>query len=338
MFFHNCPCLNVLSGMNLTSFCSPLELFSVKMLNYHELKSGVRRILKEKQWLKTVVFVQGCDCCAALPQAIDKTSSCFFHVGQILHQHFRHEFSNFLIHSFKASQFRDDVLKNVFPDIAQQSQQEHAGHSLGAKTNIITNRSTINTLITLLRLIPAVYDNTLWWTLTIINMKHLFSEIFSDGMRNHHMYQFLGHLLGLILTATNTLMKMVTHKHNPVFGNLSWYSNLTLACLDVAWHRVSQICWHSSGSDIHCFFSVVHRHQTLGQNLHASIPPTWIWLFVRQIHVIAFYLLISINFQVSSLFFKVLMTVMRVNQHKTVGFAISCNHLRLEVSPCHRCF
>ena len=117
MFFHNCPCLNVLSGMNLTSFCSPLELFSVKMLNYHELKSGVRRILKEKQWLKTVVFVQGCDCCAALPQAIDKTSSCFFHVGQISHQHLSHELSNLIIHSLKASQLGDDVIEDVFPDM-----------------------------------------------------------------------------------------------------------------------------------------------------------------------------------------------------------------------------
>jgi hypothetical protein len=77
----------------------------------------------------------------------------------------------------------------------------------------------------------------------------------------------------------------------------------------------------------------------LGQNLHASIPPTWSWIFVRQIHVIAFYLLISINFQVSSLVCSSMffMKVMRVKQQKAVRFAISFNHLRLEVSPCHRC-
>ena len=53
----------------------------------------------------------------ALSQAVHKTSSCPFHVGQISHQHFRHVRSNLLIHSLKASQLRDDVLDDVCPNM-----------------------------------------------------------------------------------------------------------------------------------------------------------------------------------------------------------------------------
>ena len=68
------------------------------------------------KWFKTLV-TEAYDCCAALAQAIDKTSSCFFHVGQISHQHLSHELSNLIIHSLKASQLGDDVIEDVFPDM-----------------------------------------------------------------------------------------------------------------------------------------------------------------------------------------------------------------------------
>ena len=68
------------------------------------------------KWLKTLV-IEAYDCCAASAQAVHKTSSCFFHVGQISHQHFSHQCSDLLIHSLKASQLGDDVIEDVFPDM-----------------------------------------------------------------------------------------------------------------------------------------------------------------------------------------------------------------------------
>ena len=67
------------------------------------------------------LFIRGCVCCAALAETVHKTSSCFFHIGQISHQHFSHERSDLLIHPPKASQLGDDVLEDVFPHMVQTS-------------------------------------------------------------------------------------------------------------------------------------------------------------------------------------------------------------------------